>query len=175
MIQALIAAVPNWTRILIAALAALLALQSLRIDGLRLPLVGTVVTGFKAQNAALRAENAALIAASNAAAFKALQDKLRREATNQLITERANNAESQELRSELDRARAFIRMHQAANHSGGTPATASDRSAGNDAGGGALPFVDGVSADDILICTENTVKARAWREWGLSISAASQE
>jgi hypothetical protein len=173
---ALIPAWP-WAKLAIGILAALLALQSLRIDGLRLPLVGTIVTGFKAQNAALRAENAALIAASQEAALKARLDKERREATNQLITERANHATEQNLRSELDRARAFIRMHQAADHRSRPAATAEDRGSGINAGAGSMPAMDGVlvSEIDVMICTENTVKARAWRDWGLAISAATAE
>jgi hypothetical protein len=169
-----------WAKLAIGILAALLALQSLRIDGLRLPLVGTIVTGLKAHNAALRAENEALKAASREAAAKAVADKARREATNSLITERADNAELQEIRSELDRARAHIaanRVRQNANDCSRTTAAATDRTASDNAGTSALPVMDGVlvSESDVMICTENTVKARAWREWGLAISAATAE
>jgi hypothetical protein len=175
-----LAALPSWpwTKLAIGILAALLALQSLRIDGLRLPLVGTIVTGFKAHNAALRAENEQLKAASREAAAKAVADKARREATNALITERADNAELQAMRSELDRARSFVRVQQAACDNRRRPAaTAEDRGSGINAGAGSMPPMDGVlvSESDVMICTEAVVKARSWREWGLAVSAATAE
>jgi isoaspartyl peptidase/L-asparaginase-like protein (Ntn-hydrolase superfamily) len=176
-VLALIPAWP-WAKLVIGILAALLALQSLRIDGLRLPLVGTIVTGFKAHNTALRAENEQLKAASREAASKAVADKARREAINQFITERADNAELQAMRSELDRARSFVRVQQAACDNRSRPAaTAEDRGSGFDAGTGAMPAMDGVlvSESDVMICTEAVVKARSWREWGLAISAATAE
>lgn len=45
-----------------------------------------------------------------------------------------------------------------------------------DAGAGALPQLDDVPVvtvlpDDVGICTEAVVKARAWQEWGLGIEA----
>jgi hypothetical protein len=173
-VLALIPAWP-WAKLVIGILAALLALQSLRIDGLRLPLVGTIVTGFKAHNTALRAENEQLKAASREAASKAVADKARREAINQFITERADNAELQAMRSELDRARSFVRVQQAACDNRSRPAaTAEDRGSGINAGTGEMSFVD-VPAEDIIICTEAVVKARSWRDWGLAISAATAE
>ena len=170
---------------LVAALALLFALgfawQSVRIDGLRLPLIGTVVKGLTVENAELRARVHDLEVASELAAAKARLDKERREATNQAITERTNNAQLREIRSELDNARAHIaanRVRQGScDHRSGPAAAAEDRGPGFDAGTGALPAMDGVlvSESDVMICTENTVKARAWRDWGLAISAASQE
>jgi hypothetical protein len=96
---------------------------------------------------------------------------------NTTATEKANTDVTENLAQERGGADAFIAR-------GGvrpcpaprTNTPAADQSPGIDAGRSALPVMDDVPVvtvlpDDVLICTENTVKAQAWREWGLTIEA----
>jgi hypothetical protein len=69
-------------------------------------------------------------------------------------------------------ARGGVRQCPAAR----TDTPAADQGPGIDAGRSALPVMDDVPVvtvlpEDVRICTENTVKARAWREWGQAIEA----
>lgn len=161
----------------IAAIAlALLAVQTVRIDGLRidpplLPAFGPV--GLKAENAALRAANAKLLAQRDAA----IAESLRIAALNVEATRKADEDVTTNLAQERDRTDAFI----AAGGVRKCPAARTDtapagQGTGIDGRGSALPVMDDVPVvtvlpEDVRICTENTVKARAWREWGLSIEA----
>jgi hypothetical protein len=173
-------AIPQWLLAIIAGLLVLLSIQTIRIDGLRLPLVGTIVAGLKHQNEDLHRQVKDLKVASELANAKAWLEKERREATNQRITERANDDINQ-LQDELERARAFAARNRVQPGACGDlsrpAASGEDRGSSVDGGGGGVPLVDGVlvSENDVMICTANTVKAKTWREWGLAISAATEE
>lgn len=169
---------PKLTSILMAVgLAFLLvgfAIQTIRIDGFRinLPLIGAVgPVGLKADNDALRNRITALEAEKALAAIM----KAQIEAANVRATEKANTDVERNLSQERAGADAFIAR-------GGvrpcpvTARAAEDRSPAVDADSSALPIVDDVPVvtvlpDDVRICTENTVKARAWQEWGLEVEA----
>ena len=98
------------------------------------------------------------------------------------------------LRDELSRARDFIARNRVPNCPGARrpAAPAPDRSAGDNERTSQTPLLDDtatgvdllpdadagfvvVPADDVLICTENTVKAEAWRAWGQSLEARGRE
>lgn len=166
-------------RILAGALAvvALFAVvQTIRIDGLRidLPLLPPVgPKGLIAERDEARATVTRMAAERKAA--QAASDRIATK--NAGTTRKADEDVAQELAQERGNADAFIAR-------GGVrrcPAPRADApapgdSAGIDAGAGAVPVVDDVPVvtvlpEDVRICTENTVKARAWREWGLAIEA----
>lgn len=124
-----------------------------------------------------RAEMQAIIDAKEAARLAAVEESLRIAALNIETTRKADADVNRNLAQERAGADAFIAR-------GGVrrcptartdPATA-DQGPGLDAGGSAVPVMDDVPVvtvlpEDVRICTENTVKARAWRKWGLSIEA----
>ena len=169
----------GWVMANVCVIAAVIAVagfvaQTIRIDGFRvnLPLIGAVgPIGLKADNTALRVAVAELEADKAAAA----RLKAQTEVANSRATEKANSHVERNLAKERAGADAFIAR-------GGVRACPTravptqDRSAVFDAGSGALPELDGVPVvtvlpEDVRICTENTVKAQAWQEWGLSIQA----
>lgn len=170
----LVRRLPVWAWFLAASLAAnamlLVALYGLQID---LPLIGKVgPEGVIAQRDAARATITELRAQRDAA----IRESLRIAAQNVQATRKADADVTRNLREERAGADAFIarggvrpcpaRANPAAQ--GGNPAV--------DAGTGALPQLDDVPLvtvlpEDVRICTENTVKAQAWREWALTIEA----
>jgi hypothetical protein len=161
--------------IVMAVLLALLAVQTVRIEGfrIRIPLIGAVgPVGLKADNDALRAKVAKLEAdKALAARLKAQTEK-----ANNLATEKANNDEQAILSDNRKRTDAFIAAGGVRNACPRTTRPASDLGPADDAGGSALPVMDDVPVvtvlpEDVRICTENTAKAKAWREWGLQIEA----
>lgn len=126
------------------------------------------------------AGRAAVQAQWDDARAKAKAESDRIAAKNAETTRKADTDETRNLAQERGNADAFIAR-------GGvrpcpaprTNAPAEGGSAAVDAGAGAVPLVDDVPVvtvlpEDIRICTENTVKARAWREWGLGIEANSK-
>jgi hypothetical protein len=126
---------------------------------------------------------------------KAQEAKEAEEAALAKLAEETDNAVEQELRSELDRARDFIRRNRVQpcprGAASGPTTPAEDRSPGDDAGAGEAPIVDEtatgvdllpdadegfvvVPSTDVLICTEAVIKAEAWREWGLELEARNK-
>jgi hypothetical protein len=162
--------------IVMAVLFVLLAVQTVRISGFRidlplLPAFGPV--GLKADNEALRVRIKALKAEKAAAA----RVKAQTEAANTRATEKADTDVERNLVQERVGADAFI-ARGGVRPCPGPARTAESNGSGIDAGAGALPVVDDVQPDvvtvlpeDVRICTENTVKAKAWQEWGLLIEA----
>ena len=124
-----------------------------------------------------RAEMQIIIDRKEAARQAAITESLRLAALNAQATRKADADVTENLSQERRGADAFI----AAGGVRRCPTARADTSpAGQspaiDAGAGALPVMDGlplvtVLPEDVRICTENTVKARAWREWGLAIEA----
>lgn len=130
-----------------------------------------------AREAEARAEMQVIIDAKEAARQAAITESLRLAALNAETTRKADADVTRNLAQERVGADAFIArggVRQCPPARAHTPAP--DQGAGIDAGAGALPVMDDVPVvtvlpEDVRICTENTVKARAWREWGLSIEA----
>jgi hypothetical protein len=129
------------------------------------------------REAETRAEMQIIIDRKEAARLAAVDESLRLAALHAQATRKADADVTRNLAQERAGADAFI----AAGGVRRCPAPRADsapagQGAGVDAGAGALPVVDDVPvvavlAEDVRICTENTVKARAWREWGLAIEA----
>lgn len=109
------------------------------------------------------------------AAAKAASDRIAK--ANTTATEKANTDVTENLAREGAGADAFIARGGVRPCPARTNPAAQGGSAAVDAGSGALPVMDDVPAvvtvlpEDVRICTENTVKAQAWREWGLAIEA----
>lgn len=162
--------------IVMAVLLALLAVQTIRIDGFRvdLPLLPPIgPKGLIAEKAELAAANKEFLAQRNAARAESERIAL----ANTQATEKADEDEIDARKTELPAAERFIAA-------GGvrrcpTPRaypTPAGEGAQDDVGSGSVPVVDDVPVvtvlpEDVRICTENTVKARAWREWGLALEA----
>jgi hypothetical protein len=126
-----------------------------------------------------RAEMQVIIDRKEAARLAAVQESLRIAALNSKATEKANADVSRNLVQERAGADAFIARGGVRRcPAAGANTPAADQSPGFDAGTGQVseldelrPDVVTVLPDDVRICTENSVKARAWREWGLSVVA----
>lgn len=130
-----------------------------------------------AREAETRAEMQVEIDRLEAARQAAVAESLRIAALNVQATRKADENVTRNLAQERAGADAFIarggvRRCPAAR----TDPSPADPDTGIDAGQSALPVVDDVPVvtvlpEDVRICTENTVKARAWREWGQAIEA----
>lgn len=164
------------TSIIAALMTVGFAVQSVRIDGFRVDLPLLPAFGPKG----LVAENAELEAALNkmrAERDAAIANSARIADANTAATEKADTDEKAELEIERPSTERFIaaggvRRCPTARADAATPG----QGPGLDAGAGALPVMDDVPVvsvlpEDVRICTENTVKARAWQQWGLSIEA----
>lgn len=167
--------------LLTGALAALFfagfVIQTIRIEGLRvsLPMIGTIgPKGLRAENAGLLADLDRMTARRDAA----LAASKRITAANAAATRKANADETRNLETE----RAHVERFIAAGGVRRCPAPRADAvaqggSPGFDAGAGPLPELHDVQQlvtvepEDVRICVENTVKAQAWRDWGLAIEA----
>ncbi len=167
------------TQWLLGASLALNGVLVVALYGLQvhLPLVGKIgPEGVIAERDEARATAKTMIAERKAA--QAESDRIARANTN--ATEKADADVTKNLTQERAGADAFIvrggvRRCPAARAD--TPAAGQSSSV--DAGAGAVPVVDDlpdvvtVLPEDVRVCTENTVKARAWQEWGLSIAKNS--
>ena len=132
-----------------------------------------------AREAETRAEMQIIIDRKEAARLAAIAESLRIAALNTQATRKADEDVTENLARESAGADAFI----AAGGVRRCPTARADTSAPGqgpavDAGAGAVPVMDDVPVvtvlpEDVRICTENTVKARAWQQWGLSIEANS--
>ena len=130
-----------------------------------------------AREAETRAEMQIIIDRKEAARLAAVAESLRLAALNAETTRKADADVTRNLAQERDGAESFIARGGVRRcPSPRADAPAPGQSPGLDAGGSALPVLDDVPVvtvlpEDVRICTENTVKARAWRDWGLQIEA----
>ncbi|HYD23838.1 MAG TPA: hypothetical protein VEB68_03510 [Croceibacterium sp.] len=173
----------------IAVLAALLAVQTVRLEGVRLWPVS--IAGWKPR---ARAAEAQLRQVPDAQAEARRRAELARAETEQAYREIAHRTD-QETDDALPPAMAAAERHIADNRvrcpSAGDPTgradpAAGDRGAGDgdpagapaelDAAGGAVADRDArvaVAPEDVRICTENTVRLEGARAWGLALEESS--
>jgi hypothetical protein len=128
-----------------------------------------------AREAETRAEMQVIIDRKEAARLAAITESLRIAALHAETTRKADADVKDNLAREGAGADAFIarggvRRCPAAR----TNPSPTDQGTRDNAGAGALPELDDlplitVLPEDVRICTENTVKARAWQQWGLGI------
>ena len=123
-----------------------------------------------------RAETAQVIAASKQAQAQQIALNEATKAKYEAAAEKADHEHSIELADAMSRADRFIRAGgvRKAGGSGASvanaPAEGETAGSGNGAGPGAELVA--VTAEDVRICTANTVRLQAVREWGLSLQAA---
>jgi len=173
----------------IAVLLVLLAVQTVRIEGLSVwPLH---LSGWKPRAIAAEAALREVAAAQELARREAESARDAAEQTYRTIAaetdKEADDALDQGMAAADRHIAAFrVRRPAAGDPSGGAPAPARDRGApGGDrpgppaelAASGSAAAVPGdwvaVTADDVRICTENTLRLEAARAWGIALEAES--
>lgn len=123
-----------------------------------------------------RAQVKELIAASEEAGRLAERQKAEIEARYRNLAERTDNATIERLEDELGNAERFIAANRVCPSDRGSPSrpapAAGDNGPGNTDGPGEAPELDGVivPADDVRICTINTTRLEAAREWALELT-----
>jgi hypothetical protein len=162
-----------------AILAALLAVQTVRIEGFKVWPIS--VAGWKAR--ALKAEQTIsdYPKAQEEALRRAQAAKAKAEADYRNLAERIDD-EAEQVRgdamADAERYIAANRVRAAGRCSAGGPAApAPDHSPGNSEEVRNPPELDGAIAvrpEDIRICTVNTLQAEAARDWALGLEAAGE-
>jgi hypothetical protein len=168
------------TGLAIAVLLTLLAVQTVRLEGFKLwPILHE---GWKPKAERYARDLANVKAAQQLALERAQAAKLKAEADYRNLAERIDDDAEQARAGALDDAERFIAANrvrcQAAGRAGsGTVAAASDHSAGDGQGSGQASELDdavAVKADDVRICTANTLQAEAARAWALELETPPQ-
>ena len=175
--------------LLVTALLAALAVQTVRIEGLKIWPVA--IEGWKPKAERLEQVIANVRVAEQLAEAWARQARLDQEARYRAVAERTDDDARRETSVALGDAERFIaagghagagRVRTEADRGPGSPAGTGpgDRGLGNPEGAGAPAELDGpesrfvtVTADDVRICTVNTVRAEAARDWALALEEAS--
>jgi len=163
------------TGAIIAGLCALLAVQTVRIEGLSIWPVK--VEGWKPRAIRLQGDIDAVRTAQAEAAQKALEARLAAEQAYRDKAKEADRNEAETRNAALDAADRYIAANRVrcptpASSSGGTVAAAQGGSAEGVIGSGAGAVMDdrvAVTADDIRICTANTTRLIAARDWALGL------
>jgi hypothetical protein len=166
------------TGLAIAILAALLAVQTVRLEGLSVWPIK--VEGWKPRAERLADDLDNVKAAQEIALERALAEKHKAETKYLKLAGRIDNEAHNARVDALADAERFIaanRVHceAAGSAARGTVAAVAGNGSSVHQGAGTLPLVDAVAvpAEDVRICTENTVKALAARDWALGLESAS--
>lgn len=184
---------------IITALATALAVQTIRLDGLKLwPFE---ITGWKPRAERLQGDLARVTAAQALADEAARMAKRKAEADYAALKERTDDDVQENLGDGLVAAADFISrggvsggMWAKAGNcpSGGAIAAAGGGRAGHPAGAGDVSQLDaavpapapdpatlrqvvGVFADDVRVCTVNTAKAQAAHDWAVGVDAMNRQ
>lgn len=164
------------TGLVIAVLVALLAVQTVRLEGFKLWPFSIEGAGPKA--ARLQRTIDDIDKAQKEANRRLREAKEAAERNYRDLAERIDDDAETARAGAMDDAERFIaanRVRCPANRSvgSGTPPTARDNGAGSGESPGAAPELDGVvvQADDVRICTTNTLQAEAARAWALVLEA----
>lgn len=172
----------------IAVLLALLAIQTVRIEGFKVWPIE--LQGWKPRALAAEDDLKAVAAAQVEAAARARTVKLEAEATYRQLAERIDDEAEHDRAGELAAAERFIAAGGLRRAATGSPCSrAAAPAAGDGAGSGqaagrateldaaAEPALDPelvtVLAEDVRICTVNTLQAEAARAWAVALEAAT--
>lgn len=159
----------------IAALLALLAIQTVRLEGLRV--WPASIEGARPKAARLQ-RTIDEIEAAQKQALRAAQEAVERaEREYAAMAERIDDDAEKAREGAMGDAERFIAAHrvQCPTNRGsgsGTAPTPSGDGAGRGESPGPAPIVDdavAVTASDVRICTDNTVRLEAAREWALEL------
>lgn len=171
----------GFTGLAIAVLVALLAVQTVRLEGFKLwPLH---MEGWKPKAERLQTDLDAMKRAQKAAADAAKAARLAEEARYRQLAEDTDAKLQQAQSRALDSAERFIVAHRLPAHvagpaSGSGTGPESDRAGGDHGAGGtaelAADFV-AVSADDVRICTRNTARLVAAHDWAATLNPGAGE
>ena len=155
---------------------AIAAVQTVHLEGFKVwPLS---VEGWKPKAERLERDLANVRQAQAIAKVKARAARLEQEARYRALAERIDDNAKQDMGSAVDAAERFIaaggvRSKAVGSDRIGTGTSPEGGSAGDIEGTSAAPVMDegtvAVTPDDVRICTINTVKAEAAREWALGI------
>lgn len=121
------------------------------------------------------ADRAAYEAAQEQAEASALAAKAAAEDDYRQLAERADREHEAELAGANARAERYIAANRVRNQAaggpaGGTPAAPGDNGTGSGDRSSEAPELVTVTEDDIRICTENTVRLEAVRNWALELT-----
>jgi len=157
-----------------AIVLALLAVQTARIEGFRVWPIN--IEGWKPLAQRMQAERDALIDAQEKAGAAQAAVNAAAQSRYQQLAERADNEHERNLEAARLGARNYItanRLRPAPDHSapGETVAATGSDSASSSDGPGAPAIVDAIAIteSDLLICTDNTARLVAVREWALGL------
>ena len=172
----------------ILALLAGVAVQTARIEGLKVWPVS--IEGWKPKSRRLEQALANVRVAEQLAAAWAEAARLNHEARYRAVAQRTDIDAREATSVALGDAELFIargghagQLRPQADRGAGSPAGtgAGDRGPGDPEGAGAPAELDeaegqlvAVTADDVRICTVNTVRAEAARDWALALEEASK-
>ena len=128
--------------------------------------------GAIAERDAIRLDLNAIKAASEQAAHNAKVAHDADEARYKALAERKDDEARKAIADARAAADAYIRAHRvrgAAGSAHGTAAPAESGSAASADGQGSAPDMVAVTADDVRICTSNTIRLEAARDWALGL------
>lgn len=164
---------------IITALLALLAVQTIRIEGLKIWPV--TVEGWKPKAAHLQNTLDQIEAAQTAATEKAKAEKLLREQQSREQAQRIDDDEKKIRSDAMASAERYIAAHRVrlptiASAAGGAITPTEDYSTQSSNGANPAPLMDevAVATDDVRICTENTTRLEAARTWALGLNTHGQ-
>lgn len=161
------------TGLAIAVLVALLAIQTVRLEGLKIWPVNIEGARPKAERLQRTIDEIALAQKQAAAAAQAAKERAEREYRE--LAERIDDDAEKARTGAMADAERFIAANrvrcQAAGGAGrGTPAASPGDGSGNGQGPGQASELDvAVTADDVRICTTNTLQAEAARAWAIEL------
>jgi hypothetical protein len=159
------------------------AVQTVRLDGfqIRAPLIGTVgPQGWIAKAQKAERERAEFVRLQLEAEARYLAEIAELSRKSEQLAKEVDRAEEQFRASQLELARRFIAaggVRGQTNRDIAAPDPTGGDGAGLGEGGGRVPVVDGmlatvmVYASDVEICTINTSRLMAAREWGLELES----
>lgn len=168
------------TGLAIAILVLLLAVQTVRLEGFKIWPFSIEGTRPKAER--LEADLKAVMLAQGAAEREHLAAKKATEQTYRDVAERIDDVATEARAGALADADRFIAANRVRPAAAGCPASQAapatrDRGARDREAVPAAPVMDGavaVPAEDVRICTVNTLQAEAGRAWALELEAASK-
>lgn len=163
------------TGLAIAVLIALLAIQTIRLEGLKIWPIN--IEGARPKAERLQGVIDDIDKAQEQALERAKAAKAETELRYKNLAERIDDEAEQSRRTAMSDAERFIasnRVRCPANRggSGGAVAPSGDSGAGGSNTAGSTTVLDAgvvVTEDDVFICTTNTLQAEAAREWALGL------
>lgn len=165
-------------RLVLIGLVAALAFNTYGALSIKGPLgIGFAFEGWKPRAERLQRDLDNVTAAQEVALERALEAKHRAETKYLNLADRIDNEADQARAGALDDAERFIRANRvrceaAGGSSSGTVAAAEDHSAQGSDRSSPAPELVAVTEDDVRVCTVNTTRLEAVREWALELEKA---